>query len=219
MPEPPALQGTWQDPESKAELVAEETDISNTFIVKPKANPEGALRLTLARISPGRYLVQTKDPKAGGAVLLSVAEIDDSKAVVYVFPANLEPLKELGQAHGVILNDDGIITEYASAEGVIAFFEGLFEASEKELLYFNKRTEGQSPENGSPEGNPSESLDEEGESPEVNPSESQENGTGSPEATPSESPENGTVSPEATTSESPDKGGAGQPPIGISLTG
>ncbi|MDR1083761.1 MAG: hypothetical protein LBP22_02625 [Deltaproteobacteria bacterium] len=134
----PDLVGRYLDERGEeVRILASDATNNNSFVAYPP-NKKNSLYVTIQQLSGSQYIVQAK-PEGGQGVFLSVAEISLPKITVYVFPNSGGAVMELASRNQVAVNEDGLITEYKSAQGIITFFQSLFSINDKEPLVFTKQ--------------------------------------------------------------------------------
>ncbi|MDR1080026.1 MAG: hypothetical protein LBQ79_03460 [Deltaproteobacteria bacterium] len=119
----PVLNGRWQDQEGAQLTVTPVKGSNNTFTVV-SGKKEGSLQVTVERLDSEHFILQVA-PSDGKGVFLTIAEISDRRVTIYTYPDTLADLKKAGAANGVTISENGLITKYTSAQGIIAFFRGM----------------------------------------------------------------------------------------------
>ncbi|MDR1314976.1 MAG: hypothetical protein LBQ12_15115 [Deltaproteobacteria bacterium] len=132
----PVLNGRWQDQEGAQLTFTPVKGTSNTFLAV-SGKQEGSLRITLERLDSERFIMQVVPPSdgkpqgegqpkvSGQGVFLTIAEASDRRVSIYTYPDTLEDIRKAAEANGVTITENGLITKYTSAQGIVAFFRGL----------------------------------------------------------------------------------------------
>ncbi|MDR1036934.1 MAG: hypothetical protein LBT40_10280 [Deltaproteobacteria bacterium] len=119
----PVLNGRWQDQEGAQLTITPVKGSSNTFTAV-SGQKEGSLQVTLERLDDTHFILQVA-PSDGKGVFLTIAEVTERQANIYTFPETLEDIRKTATANGVTISENGLITKYTSAQGIISFFRAL----------------------------------------------------------------------------------------------
>jgi hypothetical protein len=138
LPEVPNLVGRYLDDQGQEiRILSSDSTNNNTFVAYPP-NKKNALYVTIQPLDGNRYIAQAR-PDGGQGVFLSVADINLPNITLYVFPASGDEIRELASRNQVTVNEEGLITEYSSAQGIIRLFMGLYGIENKDTITLTKQ--------------------------------------------------------------------------------
>jgi hypothetical protein len=134
---PTLATGTWVD-EEKSSFKVESTQFNNTYLAIPEKEDDANLTIIFLKLSESHYIIQA-ETKGGKGVFLSIAVVSPRKLTIYSYPDNLPEIIKIGSRNGVTITDNGLITKYTSAEGIIQFFREISVLPKhKEAVYSKK---------------------------------------------------------------------------------
>ncbi|MDR2354506.1 MAG: hypothetical protein LBF22_15395 [Deltaproteobacteria bacterium] len=116
---PTSIVGVWLDSERSAFRI-QPTNFNNTYSAIPEKGGAN-LKLTFERLEDNLFIIQV-EPDGSKGVFLTIGVIEPKVVTIYTYPDSLIEIQEIGTRNGVTITNEGLITKYETAQGVVKFF-------------------------------------------------------------------------------------------------